>query len=91
MPCLIALLALIAPRFVIILLWLFSGYLAAAYTTVLWPVLGFFFMPYTTLAYAVAMNNAGSVSGAYLVLVVFAVLVDLGSSGGGAGAARQRG
>lgn len=84
MPCLIALLALMAPRLVIILLAIFSTYLSSAYQTVLWPVLGFFFMPFTTLAYAWAINSNGSVSGFHLVVVVLAVLVDLGSVGGGA-------
>lgn len=84
MPCLVALLALLAPRLVIILLAIFSSYLASAYQTVVWPILGFFFMPFTTLAYAWAINSNGSVAGFYLVVVVLAVLVDLGSLGGGA-------
>jgi hypothetical protein len=83
MPCLLALLALLAPRLVIILLAIFSNYLSSAYQTILWPILGFFFMPFTTLAYAWAMNSNGSVSGFYLVVVVIAVLIDLGSVGGG--------
>lgn len=89
MPCLIALLALLAPRITIILLVVFSDYLGQAYQTVLWPLLGFFFMPFTTLAYAFAINANGSVAGLYLVLVVVAVLFDLGSMGGG-GAAQHR-
>lgn len=84
MPCLLAILALGFPRLVIILLALFSGYLSSAYQTMLWPILGFFFFPFTTLAYAVAMNeNGGSVNGLYLVLVVVAALLDLGSLGSG--------
>ena len=83
MPCLIALLALLAPRFVIILLLIFSTYMSSAYQTILWPVLGFIFMPFTTLAYAFAINSNGSVSGLYLVVVVIAVLLDLGALGGG--------
>jgi hypothetical protein len=36
-------------------------------------------MPYTTLAYMAAMlNNDGNVSGGWIVLVVVAVLFDLG-------------
>lgn len=92
MPCLMALLAVFVPRVVLVLLFLFSTYLGRAYETVLWPVVGFVFMPFTTLAYAFAMNsNAGSVSGFYLVVVVIAVLMDLGSwSGGGAASKRRR-
>lgn len=83
MPCLLALLSLLAPRLVIILLAIFSSYLSSAYQTILWPVLGFFFMPFTTLAYAWAINSNGSVAGFYLAVVVVAVLFDLGSMGGG--------
>lgn len=83
MPCLVALLALGAPRITIVLLVIFSDWIGHAYNTILWPFLGFIFMPYTTLAYALAINYNGSVSGLYLVLLVIAVLVDLGSLGGG--------
>lgn len=83
MPCLLALVAFFFPRLVIVLLVLFSDYIGRAYQTVLWPLLGFFFLPYTTLAYAWAINTAGSVHGWYLVVVVVAVLLDLGVVGGG--------
>jgi len=84
MPCLVAALALVAPRVAIVLLVIFSDYIGNAYQTLIWPLLGFFFMPFTTIAYAFAINANGSVSGWYLVLVVLAVLFDLGSLGGGA-------
>ena len=90
MPCLIALFALLTPRLVIVLMVIFSDYIGAAYNTVLWPLLGFFFMPLTTLAYAFAINSNGSVSGFYLVLVIIAVLLDLGSLTGGGETARRR-
>jgi len=83
MPCLLAAVALLLPRFVMILLVIFSDYMGRAYQTILWPVLGFIFFPYTTLAYAFAMNSNGSVSGFYLVLVIIGVLFDLGALGGG--------
>lgn len=72
------------PRFAIILVVIFSDYIGNAYQTVLWPLLGFFFMPVTTLAYAWAFHENGSVSGIYLIVVVIAVLLDLGIIGGGA-------
>jgi hypothetical protein len=84
MPCcLLLLLAIIGPRFVLILLALFSNYLQNAYTGLILPILGFFFMPFTTLAYAWAINETGEVSGLQLVVVVIAVLLDLGVIGGG--------
>jgi hypothetical protein len=56
----------------------------------LWPLLGFFFMPLTTLAYAWAINSGGSVQGLYLVVVVLAVLMDLGLLGSGEASRRRR-
>jgi hypothetical protein len=85
MPCVLGCFALIAPRLVIIGLVIFSDYIGEAYRTTLWPLLGFFFMPLTTLAYAWAMHYGnGSVQGVGLAAVVIAVLIDLGILGGGA-------
>jgi hypothetical protein len=89
MPCLLAIIALFFPRLVIVLLFLFTTYLAV-YQTVLWPLLGFFFLPLTTLAYAFAMNQHGSLDGMYLAIYVVAVLIDLGTFGGSATAKRER-
>lgn len=89
MPCLVALLALLAPRITIILVVIFSDYLGRAYHTILWPLLGFFFLPLTTLAYAYAINSHGSVDGWRLALVALAALVDLGLIGGGAASRRK--
>jgi hypothetical protein len=83
-PFVVGCLALSAPRFAIVLVWLFSNYIGRAYQTVLWPFLGFLFMPLTMLAYAFAINSHGSVEGMYTVVVVVAVLIDLGLVGGSA-------
>jgi hypothetical protein len=78
MGCLLVLLALLTPRVVIVILAIFTRYLHTAYDTALWPILGFFFMPFTTLAYAWAQNAAGGVHGAFWVIVmIVAVLADL--------------
>lgn len=89
MQCLVGCLALGAPRVAIVLVVVFSDFIGRAYETTLWPLLGFFFMPMTTLAYAWAINSRGSVTGIYLVVVVVAVLLDLGLVGG-AGSRRRR-
>ena len=83
MPCLLGCLALFAPRFVILLVVIFGDWLGEAYRSQLWPFLGFFFMPVTTLAYAWAWHRgAGAVNGFELAVVVVAVLIDLGIVGG---------
>ncbi|HEY7087089.1 MAG TPA: hypothetical protein VH518_03310 [Tepidisphaeraceae bacterium] len=90
MPCLVVIIALIFPRIALLCVWLFSGYLGRAYHTMLWPLLGFIFMPLTTLAYAWAINSNGSVSGGFFVIVLLAALFDLGALGGGSRARRRR-
>jgi hypothetical protein len=83
-PFLIGCLALSTPRLALLLVVFFSNYIGRAYESPLWPFLGFFFMPLTTLAYAWAINSHGSVDGGFLVVVVLAVLIDLGIIGGSA-------
>ena len=90
MGCVIGCIALLFPRIVLAGIFFLSGYLGRAYETTLWPLLGFFFMPFTTLAYAWAVNTNGTVTGVYLVVVVIAVLMDLGSNGQGASEGRKK-
>jgi hypothetical protein len=90
MPFVVGCLALMAPRFAIVIVVVFSDYIGRAYETVLWPFLGFLFLPLTTLAYAWAINSRGSVEGLQLVVLIIAVLLDLGVVGGSA-ARRKRG
>lgn len=89
MPFVVGCLALMAPRFAIVLVVVLSDYIGRAYETVLWPFLGFLFLPLTTLAYAWAINSRGSVEGVHLVVLIIAVLIDLGVVGGSA-ARRKR-
>ena len=88
MGCLFAILALIAPRFVVFVMWIFTDYLATAYGSWFWPTLGFFVAPTTTLAYAVARNDlstaSGSITAAGTLVIVIGVLIDIGLIGGGA-------
>jgi hypothetical protein len=84
MPCLVVLLALISPRLALFAVWLFSSILDRAYDSWIVPVLGFFLLPWTTLAYA-GMWSAGTneVYGFEWFIVVLAFVVDLGSYAGG--------
>ena len=88
MGCLFAILALITPRFVVFVMWIFTDYLATAYGSWFWPTLGFFVAPTTTLAYAVARNDlstvTGSITAAGTLVIVIGVLIDIGLIGGGA-------
>jgi hypothetical protein len=96
--CLLVLFSAIAPRMAIVVLWLFTNYLEAAYGSWLWPTIGFVVLPTTTIAYAVAVNDLSSnnlvgphrVSVGGVILVVFGVLIDLGLIGGSARRSRRR-
>jgi hypothetical protein len=87
--CFAALLALISPRLALFFIWLFSNLLSRAFDSWLVPLIGFFVLPWTTLAYAV-MWDAGSnkVYGFEWFIVVLAFFADLASYGAGS---RSRG
>lgn len=91
MPCLTLILALLAPRLVLFFIWLLTPWFHFAFRGgMLLPLLGFFFMPYTTLAYLAAMLNVGGVQGPWLVLLIVAVLVDASHWGWGEKVRRSR-
>ena len=82
MPCLLVIVSLILPRVTLFFIWLATNWFGKAYETAIWPLLGFFIMPYTTLAYMAAMlNNNHQVSGWWLALIIVAALIDLGGNG----------
>ena len=82
--CVLVLLALVGPRFVLFLLWLLTDYLSRAFDNFLLPLVGFVFLPWTTLAYAFAQNDLGGLNGLGLLVLVLGLLIDLGTLGGGA-------
>jgi hypothetical protein len=84
MCCVLALLAFLGPRLAIFLLWLFTNYLSRAFDTFLLPFLGFLFLPWTTIAFAIARNEFGGANGIGLLIIVIGFLVDVGVLGGGA-------
>jgi len=93
MPCLIGCLALSLPRFVLALTWLFSDYLGRAIHSNLMLLLGFVFLPTTTLAYAYARHTMladGGLSATGWILVLFGFFLDVVVHGGGGWTARRR-
>jgi hypothetical protein len=79
--CIPALLALISPRLALFVVWLFSDLLSDAFDSWIVPLLGFFLLPWTTLAYAAFWDwGAGAhVTGFEWFFVVLAFVFDLGS------------
>ena len=71
---------LLGPRFALFALLILSDWVERAYETIWWPILGFFFLPWTTLAYAYAHNEGDGLKGPYLALWVVALIADLFST-----------
>jgi hypothetical protein len=89
MPCLLVIAILAFPRIILILMWLFSHILDNAYHGLVIPLLGFIFLPITTIAYAWMVVNHLPIVGFNLIIIVIAVILDVGSHGG-AGYSRRR-
>jgi hypothetical protein len=83
MPCLLGLLMVAFPRVAIVLLYFFSTFFERARLGILILVLGFIFLPLTTVVYAWIINTGNAIQGIYLVAIVIAVLADIGLLGGG--------
>jgi len=84
MPCLVVVVVLAFPRLALFFLWLLTHYLQRAYHGLLIPLIGFFFLPLTTLAYAWMVNSHQPIVGLNALILVVAVVVDAGGLGGGA-------
>lgn len=79
MPCLVALLALLSPRLALFAIFLFSDLLSRAFDSWFVPLLGFFLLPWTTLAYAVMWSSSDQVTGFEWFIVILAFVIDLGA------------
>jgi hypothetical protein len=82
-PCLFLILILAFPRIVLLALFFLSTYLERAYHGLLLPLLGFIFLPLTTIAYAWMVNSGMPVEGVNLLILILAVVLDMGGLGGG--------
>lgn len=83
MSCLILLVVIAFPRLVLLGLFFFTNYLSAAYTGLLVPLVGFLFLPVTTIAYAWLINSQMPIEGFNVLYLILAVIFDMGSWGGG--------
>jgi len=90
MPCLLLIIVLAFPRVILALMFFFSTYLQRAYHGLLIPLLGFLFLPLTTLCYAWMVNNHQPLAGVNLLILIIAVIIDAGGLGGGEWHRRSR-
>ncbi len=84
MCCVVALMAFIGPRVAFVATWLLTDKVDVAFTdSVLVPVLGLIFLPWTALMYALCYSVADGVTGFGWILVGLGLLFDLSSYSGG--------
>lgn len=78
MPCLLSLMALATPRLVVALLWFFSNWFRGVFDTILWPLVGFIFLPTTLLWYSAVHHwFAGRWTIGPVIGLVIALMIDL--------------
>lgn len=91
MACIVALVALIFPRILIIILWFFTNWFDGVFNNILIPILGLIFLPITTLWYSVVICSFnGEWDAVSIAGMVVAVALDLGTSGGSWRSRRRR-
>jgi hypothetical protein len=79
MGCLLTGIITLGPRLVLLFVWLFSDRFSTVFDGFLIPLLGFLFLPFTTLAYLLVWNAQYGVSGAAWLLVAGGLLFDIGT------------
>ena len=94
--CLFAALGLLAPRVILLLMWLSNGpfvlqpFAGLAVPNPILPLLGLVMLPTTTLGYCWSSTSFGGLSSfSGLLVVAIGLIIDLGLIGNGRGAARR--
>lgn len=90
MCCPLVLVLMGFPRVGLFLLWAFTDRLTIAFDSFWIGLLGFMFLPFTTIFWAVAYAPTGGVSGFGWVLVGLGLVLDIASYTSGGEAGRRR-
>ncbi len=88
--CIFALGAAFFPRLGVLALWLFTPLVSRAFDTIIVPILGIIFLPFTTLIYVLVWHPVVGVTGWGWVWVILAFLFDLGAYAGSGFGNRRR-
>jgi hypothetical protein len=82
--CFVLMLGAFAPRLALVLMALFNDWITEAFDgSWVIPLVGWFLLPFTTLAYVLIYYWTGDVDGFLWFFVILAFLTDLGSYFGG--------
>lgn len=91
MCCLITILLLVGPRVGIFAWWLLRPTsFMLPFDTILWPILGTVFLPWTTVMYVLAMNLSFEFWVPIFSMTLIGLLADLSTYVGGAWGNRER-
>jgi len=83
MPCLLVVFALVTPRLAVALLWFFTRWFEGMFSSLLWLVAGFLFLPTTLLWYTAVQHwFGGHWTLGPLVGIVVALAIDLAPARG---------
>ncbi len=89
MCCIFTILVFLGPRFAGIIWWLAQPIRwDIAFGSIIWPILGLIFLPWTTLMWVIVFP--GGVAWWEWLFIVLAVIIDLGAYGGGGYGNRDR-
>ena len=88
--CLVALLLFVGPRFALAAAWLLSNWFDAIESSVV-ALVGFVFLPWTTLAWMfVFFHHHGDVGGGYVLPLAAGLILDVGTYGGSQASRRRQ-
>jgi hypothetical protein len=89
MCCLFTVLVLLGPRVANVIWWILdTARWNATFSSIIWPILGIIFVPWTTLTYVLV--RAGGISGLDVALLMIAIAADVVSYAGGGYGNRKR-
>jgi len=75
--CLVIGILAASPRIILLGMWLFTDYLSRIGLPFIWGLVGFIFVPCTTIAYAIAENSFGGIQGWGTVVLAVGILLDI--------------
>ena len=90
MGCLFAIVAGFFPRVALIVVWIATDLVDRAFSTWVIPLLGLFFLPFTTLVYALAWTPGVHLGNGRWIWVAIAFVIELMGYGGTARTNRAR-
>jgi len=90
MGCLLAVFAGMFPRIALVIFWIARpDRMDAVFTSLVWPVLGIIFLPFTTLIYVLLWQPRVGVTGSDWFWIALAVVLDVAHWGASARQRRQ--